>query len=370
MGRTATHLAPIDPGLMSGVTFGDWVRLLGDNGFRISPAHWPKATWTTLLSLANTPLRWLEAAVYGRRIARQEVPPPLFVLGHWRSGTTLLHRLLAADSRFAFPTFSQVWHPHDFLLTGRLRSRIARLLLPATRTLDNVTLHPDAPEEEEFALCRMTSLSPFLARAFPARAEHYGRYLTFGGVPPREVERWKAAFLRLARKLTWKYRRPLLFKSPPHTARIRLLLGLFPGARFVHVHRDPYAVYQSTKRMLTLSSKVFAFQRPDPGGLHGRVLHDYAVMYEAFFAERGLVPAGCYCEVAFEDLEKDPVGQVRRVYGELGLPDFEEARPALGAYVASLAGYLKNDHPTLPAVVRADVARTWRRCFDEWKYPL
>src|SRR5262249_10344440 len=151
---------------------------------------------------------------------------------------THLHRLLAADSRFAFPTFSQVWHPHDFLLTDRLRSRAARLLLPATRTLDNVALHPDAPEEEEFALCRMTSLSPFLAQAFPDRAAHYGRYLTFRGVPAKEVERWKAAFVRLAQKLTWKYRRPLLFKSPPHTARIRLLLELFPGARFVHIHRN------------------------------------------------------------------------------------------------------------------------------------
>jgi hypothetical protein len=115
---------------------------------------------------------------------------------------------------------------------------------------------------------------------------------------------------------------------------------------------------------------VFAFQQPDLEKLHGRVLRDYAVLYEAYFEERGLVPAGRLCEVGFEDLEKDPIGQMRRVYAELGLPDFEAARPALESYVASLAGYKKTEHPHLPPEVRADIVRAWRRCFEEWGYPL
>jgi LPS sulfotransferase NodH len=370
MGWRQGLVRSFSPGLMSGVSFGDWVRLLWDNGFRVSPRCWPKAVVTTLLSLAETPLHWLESALYGRRVAAQKVLPPLFVLGHWRSGTTHLHRLLAADPRFAYPTFSQVWHPHDFLLTDRLRAKAFPFLMPATRGQDNVALHPEAPEEDEFALCRTSLLSVFLGQAFPDRAEHYDRYLTFRGVPAKEVERWKAAFLRLAKKWTWMYGRPLLFKSPPHTARLKLLLEVFPDARFVHVHRNPYVVYQSTRRMLSVAYGVFAFQQPDLEKLHGRVLRDYAVLYEAYFEERGLVPAGRLCEVGFEDLEKDPIGQMRRVYAELGLPDFEAARPALESYVASLAGYKKTEHPHLPPEVRADIVRAWRRCFEEWGYPL
>jgi hypothetical protein len=122
--------------------------------------------------------------------------------------------------------------------------------------------------------------------------------------------------------------------------------------------------------MLTLSYKVFAFQRPDSAELHGRILRDYEAMYDAFFEERGLIPAGRYCEVAFEEVEKDPVGQVRRIYEELRLPDFEETRPALEAYVGSLEGYQKTEHPELPPEVQTDVSRRWRRCFDEWNYPL
>jgi LPS sulfotransferase NodH len=370
MGRRNRFLAHIDPGRMRGVSFGDWLGVLWANGFRVSPRCWLKAAWTTLLSLGNSPLRWLESALYGRRVAAQKVLPPLFILGHWRSGTTHLHRLLAADSRFAYPTFSQVAHPHDFLLVDRLRVKVSQWFAPTTREVDNVAWHAQVPTEEELALCRLTFLSPLMGQAFPARADNYNRYLTFRGVPAKEVERWKAAFLWLAKKWTWQYQRPLLFKSPQHTARLKLLREVFPDARFVHVHRNPYVVYQSTKRVRLMAYELFSFQRADLSQLHERILRDYTAMHEAYFEERSLVPAGRLCEVGFEDLEKDPIGQVRRIYVELGLPDFEAARPALESYVASLAGYKKTEHPELPPEVRADIARAWRRCFDEWHYPL
>jgi hypothetical protein len=355
---------------MRGVSFDDWVRVLVDNGFRIPPPYWPKATLTTFFSLGNSPLRWLEAALYGRRIAAQKVLPPLFVLGHGRSGTTHLHRLLAVDSRFAYPTVSQVSHPHHFLLTDRIWSKVYTLFLPpTTRQVDNMPWSPQVPAEDEFALCRVTLLSPILSQVFPRRADHYDRYLTFRDVPAREIERWNAAFLWLTRKLTWVYQRPLLFKSPNHTCRIKLLLNLFPDAKFVHIHRNPYVVYQSTKRLRLVAYETVPFQRPDVANLHGRILRQYKEMYDVFFEERGLIPAGRFAEVGYEELEKDPLGQVRRVYQELGLPDFEAARPALERYVASLAGYQKNQHPDLSPDVRADVAREWHRSFDEWNYP-
>src|SRR5690242_19505125 len=130
MGLAWDLLTAVHPGMMRGVTLGDWARLLWDNGFRVPPRYWPKAALTTLQGLANTPLRWLEAAVYGRRLARQDFPPPLFVLGHWRSGTTHLQNLLAQDDRFVTPTFSQASGPHDFLLTDRIRVGLARLFMP------------------------------------------------------------------------------------------------------------------------------------------------------------------------------------------------------------------------------------------------
>jgi hypothetical protein len=226
------------------------------------------------------------------------------------------------------------------------------------------------PAEAEVVLCRTTFLSPILSQVFPRRAAHYDRYLTFRGVPEAEVRRWQAALLHLVRKLTVNYRMPLVLKSPPNTARVQLLLGLFPEARFIHIRRNPYAVYQSTRRLRLTLARIFPFQPLDLTQVHGRILMQYRQMYDAYFEQRDLIPAGRVSEVGFEDLEKDPLGQLARVYGELGLPDFEAARPAVAEYVASLAGYQKNEYPALPPEVRADVAREWRRCFDEWHYPL
>jgi LPS sulfotransferase NodH len=355
---------------LGGVTAGDWLRLLWANGFRVPPAYWPKAAYTTLHALGNTPLRWLEALVHGRRVARQQVQPPLFILGHWRSGTTHLHRLLAADGRFGYLSAFQASRPHHFLLAERLRPRAARpTALTRTRGSDNVAWHPGVPVETEVALCRTTFLSPVMAQVFPRRAAYYDRYLTFRDVPDAEVRRWQAALVRLAKKLTLRHGRPLLLKAPPNTARVRLLLEVFPEARFVHIHRHPHAVYSSTMRLRGMLGEVFALQHPDSAATHARVVRQYREMYDAYFEQRGLVPTGRLCEMGFEDLEEDPVGQLERVYRELSLPDFEQVRPAVAAYVRSLEGYKKNEHPPLADDVRAELAREWRRCFDEWGYP-
>ena len=85
---------------------------------------------------------------------------------------------------------------------------------------------------------------------------------------------------------------------------------------------------------------------------------------------RDLIPAGALCEIRFEDLEKDPVGQIRRVYRELNLPDFEQALPKIEQYAASLSGYKKNVFTPLPGPVREKVSRAWTRNFREWGYPV
>ncbi len=359
------------PGPLAGITLGDWLRLLAENGFRVSPKRWPKAVSTTACSLISTPLRWLEHALYNRRITAQAVRPPLFVLGHYRSGTTHLHNLLSADPRFAFPRLSQVTIPHTFLLAEPVFLAVGRILLPQNRFgVDNVAFHAKVPFEEESALLLLTLKSPYLGLAFPSRADYYDRYLTFRDVAVEEVEQWKAAFMRVVKKLGLGDDRPLDLKSPPNTGRIRLLLDLFPEARFVHVHREPYVVYQSTKRMVLADWAYFAFHQPDPGTLHDRIIRQYSAMYEAFFEDRHSIPAGRFCEVAFEDLESDPIGQLRRVYEELALPDFASVETAMQDYVRSLADYRKNRHPDLSLKVRSEVAHAWRRSFEEWHYPL
>ena len=91
-------------------------------------------------------------------------------------------------------------------------------------------------------------------------------------------------------------------------------------------------------------------------------------MYEAFFEERELIPTGRLVEISFEELERDPLAQLRIIYQRLQLPAFDAVEPAVQAYVASLAGYQKNVFPPLPDPLRKRIISSWQRCFDAWGY--
>lgn len=169
--------------------------------------------------------------------------------------------------------------------------------------------------------------------------------------------------MRFLKKLTWKYRRPLVLKSPPHTCRIRLLLQLFPRARFVHIHRDPYDVFRSSRLMFRVVFEMHRVQRSRADDLDDWILRQYREMYDAFFEERGLIPEGQFHEVGYEELEKDPVGQVRRIYEALNLPEFGPAEPGLRRYVGSIAGYKKQLRSGSAAGVRARARVCWRWVF-------
>ena len=353
---------------LQGMTFGDWWRLLRRHRFAIDPPHWPRAMLQTAVSLSNSINARRERRAYGPRIDVTEVHRPLFILGHWRSGTTHLHNLLDLDAQFACPNLLQALNPLTFFRTESKMVPIASRLTVRRRPQDDVALGVGMPTEDEFALCAMTSLSPYMGWAFPKGEYDYGKYLTFRGVPEEEVARWKSALALFLKKLTLKYERPLVLKSPPHTARIRLLLEVVPDARFIHIHRNPYSVFQSTRHLHDAVAPYFRFQAGESFAADDRIIGTYKQMYNAFFEDRALIPEGRFCEVAFEELESRPMAVVGSIYEALGLAGFDEIRPGLECYLGTVAGYRKNRHDELPEPLRHRIVREWGRCFDEWRY--
>lgn len=349
-----------------GMALNEWLGLLRKHRFAIDPPYWPRAAFMTVTASLTSLIRGYENRRYGPKLEDVEVRQPLFILGHWRSGTTHLHNLLALDEQFAYPNVWRALNPHTFLSTERY-SRIVGLVSPKTRLIDNMDLGADVPFEDEFATCG-TLHSPFFGWVFPRWADHYDRYLTFREVPEEEVARWKAALVVFYKKLTWKYGRPLVLKSPPHTCRIGLLLEMFPDARFVHIHRDPYAVFSSTKRQTRIMERATRLQNPHSLNLDDRIIQRYKVMYDVFFEEQELIPDGQFHEVDFEELERDPVGEVRRIYERLDIPGFEAFRPSLERYVDSISNYRKNEYQEIPPSLRRQIAQAWKRSFEEWGY--
>ena len=350
---------------MAGITFRQWSALR--KSFPIDSSLWLRSLSITFQSLKNS--------FWAKRDRRLEplfknttIQPPIFILGHWRNGTTHLHNLITQDQRFGYPNGYQVTFPHNFLSTEKKETRFVSFFLPRRRPMDNVEMTIAAPQEDEFALCAATFKSPVMGWVFLRQKEQFEKYLTFRDVNPAEVAEWRDAFETFLKKLQWRDSRPLVLKSPPHTARIRLLLQLFPNAKFVHIHRDPVTVFQSTRRTFEIMVTWHNLQRPDVTDLDDWLIRLYRVMYDAFFEDRSLIPRGNYAEIAFEQLERDPVSEIRKIYQTLNLPDFAPFESSLQKYVDSLAGYKKNTFQNIDANFKTRLCQEWHKCFEEWGY--
>jgi len=356
---------------VSGFTFSDWFTLLRQAHFRIAPRYIPRALLITLNSLATTAVSRREQRTYGEVLSRTKIPPPIFILGHWRSGTTHLHNLLSIDTQFAYPNFFQTTQPHSFLITEERasKSRALKAMAPKTRLIDNMKASLDAPMEDEVALSILCGLSPILSSVFPRRTAHFDRYLTFRDVSEMEIEAWKQAFTGFVRKLSLKHDRPLILKSPPHTCRIRLILELFPDARFIHIHRNPYAVFLSYKRSTQLMNKLIQLQLPDLEHLDERIINQYRLMYDAYFEEVGMIPAGRFHELAYETLEQDPMGELQAIYSALGIEGFSTVEQLLNDYLGTLRGYRKSELPEIEPALQQQIATAWAQSFNTWGYP-
>jgi hypothetical protein len=356
------------PGVLGGITLRQWVGLLSAPDLGVDISCFPRMVAITLQSIKNAFWAAVENKRYGTLLESVTLQPPIFVLGHWRNGTTHLHQLLAQDNRFAFANNYQVSFPHNFLSTQAWEAPMAAFFLPPRRPMDGVEWTMASPQEDEFALCASTSKSPCMGWVFPRQRGKFAKYLTFRDVPPAEIEEWRKALDRFLRKLQLQYNRPIILKSPPHTARVPLLLEMFPAAKFVHIRRDPVIVFQSSRRTLDILLDWHRLQRRRADDFDQWIIGQYREMYDAFFAARPRIPAGQFCEIAFEELEKDPIGQVRRIYETLRLPSFETFEPALRQYLNSLAGYKKNTHPDISPELKARLKSSWQRCFEEWGY--
>ena len=355
---------------LNGVTLGDWLRLLAANGFNIPPRFWYRALATTSQSAFNSLLAAWERHYYLPRVESIEVRQPIFILGHWRSGTTHLHNLLSQDDRFSFPNLFQSLNPLTFLTSERILSRLLRFLVPRTRPFDNIALDFTQPCEDDFALWQASEYSSYMTWSFFKNRGRYDRYLTLRDVSEHEREHWKATLLIFLKKVTWKCKKPLILKSPQHTARIRVLLKMFPDAKFVHIHRNPYEVFPSTVHLNATMARDVGFQKSALDALKERVIQQYVEMYDSFFQEKQTIQEKRFCEVAYEDLEQNPEETLRYVYEQIELGDFEIVRSNIHAYLGSIGQYTKNEYPALPEATKKRIRTEWKRNFEAWGYQL
>jgi hypothetical protein len=284
-----------------------------------------------------------ERVLFDRQIRQTRIDhPPLFILGHWRSGTTLLHNLLSLDSQVTFPNLYQCMFPGHFLLTENIVAPLTGWLLPRTRPMDNVAVGWKEPQEEDVAMALSCGISPYLMTAFHDRPELYGRYFDPRDMNDKEHETWKACYLRLMQKLTLRKNASIVSKNPANTFRIPMLLEMFPEARFVYIRRDPYAVYQSTMHLRRTMFTENALGPPRLQTAHEDTLQFYEKCIRTYEADKSLIPKGRLRELRFEDLEANPLRETEKIYRSLLLPNWEQVEPQIRAQLPTLKSYRKN----------------------------
>jgi len=162
-----------------------WWKLCAEHGFRIHPIRWPMAFLIGLITPFNSAMGTVQRLRCGRAIDETQLEhPPVFIIGHWRSGTTYLHELMCLDERFTSPTTYQCFAPHHCLLTEWWMNTLGSWLVPKQRPMDNMAAGWDRPQEDEFALLTLGAPTPYLRMAFPNDEPPCMEFLNMQGCAP------------------------------------------------------------------------------------------------------------------------------------------------------------------------------------------
>ncbi|KAL6778559.1 hypothetical protein ACKKBF_B15270 [Auxenochlorella protothecoides x Auxenochlorella symbiontica] len=345
---THRHTFALKNNMLSGVTLPAWLSFLWRHGGRLD--WWPYAPrigFLTLLSAVNSLLAVPDWVLMRRRVAATHLhPDPVFILGHPRTGTTHLHNLLSRDARFACVDTLAAGFPSAFLTLGPALARLAAPLLDPTRPMDAMALSFQTPAEDEIAVCALTGgTSPYMPLVMMRDQALFQPYYQLESASAADTARWLDAFTWFLKKVTLRAggHKPLLLKSPVHTARVPLLLKLFPRAKFIYIHRDPYTVFSSAAHMADSYYPYTALQRMTPPDVTRFILDQFSLLHDAYQAAKPLIPPGNLVEVSFAELEADAVGTLRSIYDRLGLAGFDRVEPDVQHYCSTLADFKKND---------------------------
>jgi hypothetical protein len=293
--------------------------------------------WSELFS-------WIERRRYGKRIGSSPVPDdPIFIIGHWRTGTTLLHQLLDLDPELAAPTLFQVAEPGCFICSYRYYMPVFSAMLPQKRPMDNVRIGINEPQEDEYAIYRITGFSPIERLVFPLKKDYFVLDET-SYLPADEKERkeWMESLRSYFQKLHYVHGKRIISKNPFNSMRIRELAAMFPKARFVHITRHPFEVVPSSMNMWKIVTGQNRLNRngKEPGV--GAVAEGIRMVLSVIGKDKNLLPSGYFHEMRFEDLQTKPVEELKKMYNRFDMKFEDSLQSDILTYLEGLKNYEKN----------------------------
>jgi omega-hydroxy-beta-dihydromenaquinone-9 sulfotransferase len=351
-----------------GISIRNWIQLLEKNG-GVDREYLHRAIFITLTSIGTIPARILFQIKYSSKINQTKIlHPPVFIIGHWRSGTTYIHELLSQDPQFCYVSLWNTLLPDSFLILEPIKKFLSRFL-PSERPMDAIKVDMDGPYEDEAALAVLYPWSFFHCLHFPRNAEEqYIKSIHFQNLSSEEKNQWKKTYLKFIKTVTLANKgKRFLSKNPPNTARITALLELFPEAKFIHIYRSPYKVYLSTKKMRKNVLDKLALQNASEEELEQQVTENYIRLMKSYFEQKEQIQKDKLVEIKYEDLTSNPIEQVKKIYSTLKLPGFEDALPEMKKYLEKQSKYKTNVY-TIDEKIVNHVNKNWKFAIDRWRY--
>ncbi len=364
-------LPPISP--LLGSTISNFLKVISLG--KISPRVYPTLLLTFLAVLFAVPFQIVERIYYRRKIKKFKFSkPPVFIIGHWRSGTTFLHNLICEDPNFGYITTYQGVFPNNMKSQWLFKS-FMKWKIPKSRPGDHMELGVDLPQEEEFALANMTHMTFYHFFYMPSTNDRqYEKYV-------RGLQRDDEKSMKTKRLFKKKYfelmvkaadntgREQLIVKNPVNTARIKLLLEMFPDAKFIHIYRNPVITYLSTKRFFTGLIPTLCLEQYNQEYIEEKIIQNYKNLMHDFFELKKLIPEKNLYELKFEDFENDPLYYLRDIYEKLGLNSWEQTEERFKKYIAGQASYKKSINRITIRELEL-VQKEWAFTMERWQYDV
>lgn len=314
------------------------------------------------------PFRLVEAYRCDRMIRDYSLAhPPVFILGYWRSGTSFLQALLRLDANLATSTlfrslFADVYWSTESWLKPALNAlcRVTSM----DYALQRVRMDWDLPAEGDVALCSSFSAQSYTwGHLFPKSFCDWIRRLVWQP-DVRSTNAWLEHYDYTLRKLSRSCDdKRLVVKSPGDTARMAHLLRKYPGASFIYIHRDPFAVFQSNRYLWNVVQRQVSLHTVSDEVITELIIDSYKRILSTYLAQRRNIPCSQLVEIRYEDLAAVPVATLDHVYRTLELGDVPTR--AVVDHLRSQKLFQPQRYAT-PSELEARLRREWSFAFAEW----
>ena len=291
-----------------------------------------------IIALEGTVLQNLSYLLLKDKLVKPSAP--IFIVGHWRSGTTLMHEIMSKGKHFTFPNTMECMNPTHFPLTSwilrKKRDKEGEEKRKIKRPMDDVVLSPYSPNEDEFALLGLGVVSPYLWVICPSKPDILSYSLSTEEWSHVEREEWeKNEVWFLSAVNSREPEKKIVVKNPVHSVRIKWLLDIFPQSKFIVMVRNPEDVLFSTVKMWISLFQIYSVERKkcvELKSVFSTVLSSGKKLVGTMVRHLGQIDRKRYIVVRYEELVSNPKEEIEKIAEKFSI-DLEDIKNLLPAII-------------------------------------